>query len=354
MAEERTEQPTSRRLKDARRKGQLARSRDVWEAVQLVAVLIALGWWGDTFVGRLGEALARGIGGMANGPDLALDPGVLVQLVLGSVVTLGVLVAPVAIASAAATLGAATLQGGWNVATDALRLDFSRLNPATGLKRLAGRLGIDTLKMLLYVAVITWLSAGVIADLVEEAPRLGRLAPVRAAAAGWDHAERLMRLVAIAMVLLAGTDYLVQRWRHLRALRMTKQEVKDDTRLTEGNPEVKARQRRLQREVVRRRMLAAVPKATVVVTNPTHYAVALEYRRDTMPAPRVVAKGRGVLAARIRAIAREHGVPIVENVPLAQALYKSVEVGAFIPSELFGAVAEVLAYLIRLRQLVLH
>jgi flagellar biosynthetic protein FlhB len=354
MAEERTEQPTSRRLKDARRKGQIARSKDVSEAVQLAAVLIALGWWGEAFVGRLGAALARSLERLAGGPDVALDPGVLVQVVVGSVATLGLLVAPVALASAAATVGAATLQGGWNVATEALRLDFSRLNPANGLKRLAGRLGIDTVKMLLYVTVIAWLSAGAIADLIEEAPRLGRLAPALAAAAGWRHAERLVRLVAIAMALLAGADYLVQRWRHLRSLRMTKQEVKDDTRLTEGNPEVKARQRRLQREVVRRRMLAAVPKATVVVTNPTHYAVALEYRRDTMPAPRVVAKGRGVLAARIRAIAREHGVPIVENVPLAQALYKGVEVGAFIPSELFGAVAEVLAYLIRLRQLVLE
>jgi flagellar biosynthesis protein FlhB len=128
---------------------------------------------------------------------------------------------------------------------------------------------------------------------------------------------------------------------------------KDDLKLTEGNPEIKARLRRAQREMARRRMLAAVPKATVVITNPTHYAVALEYERETMARREVVAKGADLIAARIREIAREHGVPIVENVPLAQSLYKATEVGETIPGDLFEAVAEVLAYLIRLKQLVL-
>jgi len=155
------------------------------------------------------------------------------------------------------------------------------------------------------------------------------------------------------MVAVAGADYALQRWRLMKSLKMTKQEVKDDLKMTEGNPEIKARVRRIQMTMARKRMLAAVPKATVVVTNPTHYAVALEYRRSEMSAPRVLAKGRGLLAQRIKEIAREHGVPTVENVPLAQSLYKTVEVGDFIPAALFEAVAEVLAYLIRLKQLAL-
>jgi flagellar biosynthetic protein FlhB len=134
---------------------------------------------------------------------------------------------------------------------------------------------------------------------------------------------------------------------------MTRQEVRDEAKLNEGSPEIKARVRRVQREMSRRRMLQAVKTATVVVTNPTHFAVALEYRRSEMVAPRVVAKGQDHMAARIRALAREHGVPIVENVTLARALHKSAEIGDTIPAALFGAVAEVLAYLVRIKQLVL-
>ena len=134
---------------------------------------------------------------------------------------------------------------------------------------------------------------------------------------------------------------------------MTKQEVKDESRMMEGNPEIKGRIRKVQREMARRRMLAAVPEATVVITNPTHIAVALEYHRERMAAPKVVAMGGDLMAERIKTVAREHGVPIVENVPLARALFANAEVGDSIPGDLFEAVAEVLAYLIKLKQLVL-
>jgi flagellar biosynthetic protein FlhB len=158
---------------------------------------------------------------------------------------------------------------------------------------------------------------------------------------------------AIFLFLLSLVDYKFQKYRFLENLKMTKQEVKDDMKMMEGNPEIKARVRRIQMAAARKRMLAAVPKATVIVTNPTHFAVALEYRRSAMAAPRVLAKGRGVLAQKIKDVAREHGVPMVENRSLAQALYKTVEIGDFIPADLFEAVAEVLAYLIRLKQLAL-
>ncbi len=157
----------------------------------------------------------------------------------------------------------------------------------------------------------------------------------------------------VALLMIAAADYGVQRWRHWTSLKMTKQEVRDEAKGEGGSPEMKARVKKVQRDMTRRRMLKAVKTATVVITNPTHYAVALEYNRTVSPAPRVVAKGKDLLAAKIRAAARDAGVPIIENVSLAQALYKGVEVGETIPADLFGAVAEVLAYLVRIKQLML-
>jgi flagellar biosynthetic protein FlhB len=168
----------------------------------------------------------------------------------------------------------------------------------------------------------------------------------------WEHTVLFLKRAAITLIALAAGDFGLQKWRTGQSLKMTKQEVKDDMKMSEGNPEIKARVRRVQREMIRKRMLAAVPKATVVVTNPTHFAVALRYQRG-QAAPEVVAKGADALALKIRTIAREHGVPIIENPPLARAIYKQVEVGEFIPGDLFEAVAEMLAYMIRLKQLVL-
>lgn len=353
MAGDRTEQPTSRRLRDARRKGQIARSKDVGEVAQLLATLLVLGWFGHYYVARLGAMLQAGLERMADGAGQVLDAGLLTRLVVGGTVNVAILTGPLALSAAFAVAGAATLQGGWNVASEALQFKWERLNPATGLKRLFSRAGFELVKTLLTVAIIVWLGWRAVEATLTEAAGYGRLVPLRSAWMGWEQAERLLRQTTIALAILAGGDYLLQRWRLQRSLRMTKQEVRDDMRLIEGNPEVKARVRRLQRDMIRRRMLAEVPKATVVITNPTEYTVAVEYRREGMPAPRVVAKGKNLLAARIRAIAREHDVPIVENVPLAQALYRGIEIGAFIPAELFGAVAEVLAYLIRLRRLAL-
>jgi flagellar biosynthesis protein FlhB len=258
---------------------------------------------------------------------------------------------PLALATAVAVVAFTSVQSGLTFASEALGIHWSRLNPATGVKRLFGRLGLDLVKMLILVAVLGWLSWRVVSGTLTESSAYARMAPANAAAVGWSHLTELLRHSVVALAVVGGADYLAQRWRLERSLRMTKQEVRDDQRMSEGNPEIKARVRRLQREVARRRMLASVPKATVVITNPTHYAVALEYRRDEMPAPRVLAKGKDALAARIREIARQHEIPIVENVPLARSLYRGVEVDEFIPAELFGAVAEVLAYLIKLKQL---
>jgi flagellar biosynthetic protein FlhB len=175
------------------------------------------------------------------------------------------------------------------------------------------------------------------------------MSPVHAAAAGWEAVRGLLQSTAVLLGTLALADYGLQRWRVMSGLKMTKDEVKDEAKLSDGNPLIKARVRKAQREMQRKRMMRAAAKATVVITNPTHYAVALEYDRRTMSAPRVVAKGKGFLAQQIKQIARENNIPIMRNVPLAHALMR-VELGEEIPEELYDAVAEVLNWVYALAE----
>jgi flagellar biosynthetic protein FlhB len=213
--------------------------------------------------------------------------------------------------------------------------------------------GMETLKTLFSVAVITYLAWRIVAVAIDEAPQMAWLTPFGAAALAWSHSDTLLWRVAWALAALALGDYALQKYRLTSSLMMTKQEVKDEHKMMEGSPENKRRVRKAQFAMARRRMMQDVARATVVITNPTHFAVALEYRRDKMAAPLVLAKGADHLALRIREEARTHGVPIVENKPLAQALFRTAEVGQTIPAPLFGAVAEVLAYLVRIKQLML-
>jgi len=245
-------------------------------------------------------------------------------------------------------------QGGWTFASGALELNWSRLSPAHGIKRFGlMQSGADTVKTFVAVAVIGYLGWMSTEAVIADGARMPWMTPAGAAGVGWYHLERLLWRVACALAVLALGDYALQRYRLMSSLKMTKQEVRDEAKESDGNAEVKGRIRRIQREMSRRRMLSDVTRATVVVTNPTHFAVALEYRRASMAAPVVLAKGQDLIAAAIRERARKHGVPIVENKPLAQALFTSAEVGEAIPAGLFAAVAEVLAQLIRLKQLVL-
>jgi flagellar biosynthetic protein FlhB len=302
----------------------------------------------------MGQAIVNGLSQIHRFPVHDLGPDEAGAIAINGLGTLLLLVAPVALTAVVVTFSLFYVQGGWVIATEALQLNFGKLSPASGIKRLGfSSGGLDTLKMLVLVVTLSWLSYRAVSATLLDAARYARMSPFESGLAGWSDVERLLRQATLAMLVVGCADYGLQRWRLTKSLKMTKQEVKDDVKLTEGNPEIKARVRRIQLTMARKRMLASVPKATVVITNPTHYAVALEYRRAEMGAPRVLAKGRGLLAQRIKAIAREHGVPTVENVPLAQSLYKTVEVGDFIPAALFEAVAEVLAYLIRLKQLAL-
>ncbi len=353
MSEDRTEHPTAKRLRDASRRGQVARSRDLNDAFQLGAALIVLAYWGPSLISGMGTIMSTGLTRMGEGRSASVTSGDVVNLALGGVLQIGWLVGPLALAALVATAASAQAQGGIVFASEALRIDVARLNPAAGLKRLMpSQAGLNLVKTLIGATVVGTVAWSAVSALLADSTRLALLDPVASGLDAWGHALAFLKRAAIALLALAAGDFALQKWRTGQSLKMTKQEVRDDNKLSEGNPEIKARVRRVQREMIRKRMLAAVPKATVVVTNPTHFAVALQYTRG-QAAPEVVAKGADSLALKIRTIAREHGVPIVENPPLARAIYRQVEVGESIPGDLFEAVAEVLAYLIRLKQLVL-
>jgi flagellar biosynthesis protein FlhB len=268
--------------------------------------------------------------------------------------TLIVLVGPIAFASIAGGLGSVAAQGGWNLSWEPLKFNLGKLSPVSGIKRLApSKAGLDLVRTLLIFVALAWVAYDLVQNMLQQSITLGRVTAEQAGALTWQSVGLFLRRALIVFVTIAGADFFLQKWRYKQGLRMTKQEVKEESKMLEGNPEIKGRIRKAQREMARRRMLADVPKATVVITNPTHIAVALEYQRERMVAPKVVAMGGDLMAERIKTVAREHGVPIVENVPLARALFANAEVGDSIPGDLFEAVAEVLAYLIKLKQLVL-
>ena len=354
MAEDRTEHATPKKLRDARKEGRIARSRDLAGAGASVAATIALARTGGRLMEGLGQRLSRDLAHFGDAPMRPIAGGDLSRLVIDGGALIGSLVGPIAMATMITGVVVHGFQGGWSFAPTALRLNWSRLNPANNAKRLGmSQQGADTLKAFVSVTVIAWLGWQAVWPMVFEAPALAWVGPMGGAVAAWERMDALLWRVAIALGVLSIADYGLQYYRLQSSLRMTKQEVRDESKGSDGSPEVKARIRRIQRDMARRRMMRDVPNATVVITNPTHFAVALRYQRGSMVAPMVLAKGADHLALAIRERARKHGVPIVENKPLAQALYKTAEIGEMIPAPLFAAVAEVLAQLIRLKQLVL-
>jgi len=351
---EKTEKPSAKKFKDAREKGSVARSQDVVAAVTLLAVTAMLVRTSSSGLGRLQARLSDGLSRFGEDGRGTVNAGDLTTLLAGDLGTIALVAGPLVATAAAVAIAGSLMQTGWVFSMEKLTPDWSRLSPATGLARLKpSQSGLDLIKTLAAATVIAVIAYQVGRGILFDSPRLAWMAPAAAATEGGRHLQTMLNRVGFALLVLAGADFGVQKWRHYSSLKMTKQEVRDESRSNDGNPEVKGRVRQVQREMAKRRMLGNVKTATVVITNPTHFAVALEYRRSTMSAPVVVAKGQDLLAQRIKQIAREQGVPMVENVPLAQALYREADVGQSIPADLFGAVAEVLAYLVRIKQVLL-
>jgi flagellar biosynthetic protein FlhB len=354
VSSERTEKPTGKRLQKAREQGQIARSRDLALAAASVVATIALGKLGARLVSGLGERLQIGLAHFGDAPLKTVTGGDLQQMIVTGCWTLALLVGPIALATMVAGVGMHGFQGGWSFAPGALQLNWSRLNPGQGIKRFGlMNSGVETLKALFMVAVISYIGWRAVDAAMLDSAALAWVHPSDAGRRAWVFAEQMLWRVAWALGVLSLGDYALQRYRLMSSLKMSKQEIKDEAKEAEGSGETKAKIRALQRQLARRRMMKNVSTATVVITNPTHFAVALRYDRATMSAPQVVAKGQDHLALKIREKARHHGVPIMENKPLAQALFKTAEVGETIPAPLFNAVAEVLAYLVRIKQLML-
>lgn len=343
---QRTEQPTHRRLEKAREEGNFAVSRELVAGFQFLAVVLLVSWaagaWFEDGRGGLRRLLRSAFSGaelnQARAGAVARD---LVAGLLAAVAAAGGVMVAVSL-----LVQLATTRMGLSPAK--LKPDLRRLSPLARIKEIPRR----NVPALVHAVVLLPLFASAVYAIVRDnlavylrLPLMGLEPALKQVAAS---IESLLWKAAGLFLVLGAVDYWRSRRRYLKDLRMSKQEVRDEFKEVEGNPLIKSRLRRLQRELLRRRMMSQVPKATAVVVNPTHYAVAIRYQPALMAAPSVIAKGKNFLARRIRQLAVEHEIPVVENPPLAQALYKSVEVGQEIPAHLYRAVAEILAYLYRL------
>ena len=354
MAEDRsnkTEPATPKRKEDARKKGQIAISRDLSTAVillsgiGLLAAMLPVGLQKMTEMTRQGLTLSFPL---AFYKDMSIEQ--VYEVVIQAGLTVVTLSLPVLMGILVMGSGASLLQSGLLWRADAIQLDAQRISPIKGLSRLFSlRSVIELVKGLLKIAIVTGVGLWVARYDVLQIPGLVGFDMGTALGVTGGLALKVGLAVAGAIAVLAGFDYLYQRYEWERSLRMSKEEVKEEHKSAEGDPLIKGRVRALQRELTKKRMMAAVKTADVVVTNPTHLAVALKYDTTTMGAPVVVAKGAGFVAERIRELARHHGVPVIEQKFVARTLFKLVEVGKEIPNELYRAVAEILALVYRAR-----
>lgn len=344
---ERTEPASSRRLDEARRRGNIPRSRELNTFAILMVAGTALLMMGADLSAGIMDLMQRGLSfdrAMITSSDMMWNS--LVQAMLDMLK----LFLPFMLILLIAALAAPILLGGWMFSAEALQPDFGRLNPLKGITRMfsvtsLAELGKAVAKSLVVGGVgfaVIWHYQAEAFALANESVQSG-IAHL-GSLLGW-----LFVMITSAMILIVGIDVPFQLWDYYRKLRMTKEEVRQEMKESEGDPQLKGRIRAMQREMARRRMMAQVPKADVIVTNPTHYAVALRYNEREMRAPRVIAKGSYLLAERIRELGVEHRVPILSAPPLARALYRHADLEQEIPASLFGAVAEVLAYVYQLR-----
>lgn len=345
--QERTEQATPKRLREAKEKGQVARSRELNTMIGLLAAAGGLSIFKDYMGDKLSEVMRQGL---THTRAELLDPHYMIAELHADVLRFLSLLAPFMAVALVAALGAPLLLGGWSFSFKAMAFKAEKLNPFKGLKKLFSLKGaLEVVKALGKFAIIGFVTWKILMYFAPEFRHLG-LEPLSSAIAHGTHIVIVsFFLLGAGLVAIALADAPFQLWDHARQLKMTRQEVRDEHKETEGRPEVKGRIRSLQQQASQRRMMTDIPNADVVVTNPTHYAVALRYDEETMRAPKVVAKGADHMAAQIRTIAAEHDVPLLTAPPLARALYASTRLGNEIPSGLYVAVAQVLTYIFRLK-----
>lgn len=346
-AQERTEQATPKRLRESREKGQIPRSKELNSMTLLMASAGGFLLMGDNILSGLRDLLQRGLV-IRNIQDI--DASGIIKIFGDTALHSLLIVAPLFLLVTVVVLMTPVALGGWSFSLKAISFKWEKLDPVKGLGRIFALRGLmELVKVLAKFALVAGISAGILWSLIDELLGLGD-EPVElaishvASLCGWSFIACSSGLIIIALI-----DVPFQLWQHSKQLKMTKQEIKDEYKETDGRPEVKSRIRSLQQELSQRRMMEAVPEADVIITNPTHYAVALRYDQFKMQAPVVVAKGADLIAANIRAVAMESDVAIVSAPPLARALYASTEIDHEIPAGLYIAVATILTYVYQLR-----
>lgn len=347
-SQEKTEQPTQKRREEARRKGQVARSTELSTVVILAAGLLSL-WGLGAYMGDRLRGLMTDI--FTNGLSIDLDPTTVGPHLLTWMKGFAVIVAPMMALLMLAALAVNFAQVGVVFSTESLMPKGDRISPLSGIKRIVSKRGmVELAKGLFKIAIVGYVTY---LTIVSEAPKFVGFVDMEVGQIFGLSGDMVLTLgfrITLLLVILAVFDFAFQRWDYDKNLRMTRQEVKEELKQQEGDPLMRSRIRSLQRDMSRRRMMGEVAEADVVVTNPTHVAVALKYKPAQMSAPLVVAKGQRLIAERIKELARQAEVPVVENQPLARAIFKAVQIGEEIPEELFKATAEVLAFVFQLRR----
>jgi len=346
---ERTEEPSQRRLDQARERGQIPRSRELTTFATMIGGSATLMAIGVPLAGCLREIMRKSLGFDTQGLNDPRSMGA----AFGEAVTSAMLaVSPIFGVLIGVVILASIVLGGWNFSPAAMIPDFTRMSPLAGIQRLFGLHGFTELgKALLKCLVIGGVCAGVVSHLFAPVMSLGLMSPGAALTRGAHLIGWAFVWLSASLVLIALVDVPLQLYQFKRTMRMTRQELRDEAKESDGRPETKQRIRQMQQQLARRRMMHKVPTADVVIVNPTHFAVALKYDPLNMRAPRVLAKGTDLVAANIRKIAEEHRVPVFEAPKLARALFKSTDLNEEIPAGLYVAVAQVLSYVFRIRTL---
>ena len=346
---ERTEEPSQKRLQDARERGQVPRSRELTNFATMIggsATLVAVG-------GSLATHLSQMVRhGLSIDPQRLYAPDSMLNSLGDASLSALIVLLPVFGALIGLVLLASVLLGGWNFSLEAMVPDFTRLSPLSGFKRLFGLRGASELgKALLKCALVGGVCAGIVSWIFGDVLALAHMQPRDAIGRGAGLVSWAFVWLCASLALVAIVDVPLQLFQFKQALRMTRQELRDEAKESDGRPETKQRIRQMQQTLARRRMMHKVPTADVVIVNPTHFAVALKYDPMKMRAPRVLAKGVDLVAQNIRRIAEEHRVPVFESPKLARALYRSTDLNKEIPAGLYVAVAQVLSYIFRVRTL---
>lgn len=346
---EKTEKATPKKRREARKKGQVFQSREISVTLVLLFAFISLRVFGGNIYQQLAEFMKKVFTEYPQIEDLYM-PDILVRVFIDGILVFFRAVGPILLTALITGLIISYAQVGFLFTLETLKPNFNRINPISGMKRLFSLKGlVELLKAVLKVTFIGWVTYSYLNGKAQAVISLMDMDVLSAAKFIAVTSIDLAVRICLVLVVIGGFDYAYQWWEYEKEMKMTKQEVKEEYKQVEGNPEIKAKIKQKQRQISMRRMMQEVPKADVVITNPTHFACALKYDPQKSAAPVLIAKGQDYTAQRIKEIARESKVEIVENKPLARAIYDTVDIGQAIPPELYQAVAEVLAFVYSLK-----